>query len=197
MKSMIWIFAIHKLKITRLIYTIWWIYPIPWEMIKINYQHSATFCQKQCEILHRISDWDSAHLWIKCWCHMFRPCPKSKFDIFWLIDVGKWFFFLTFRTFEQMRFSLVEHIPKHNVCWFCFFKKLFFLQIPIFEKKTNNNKQINRLVSPCDGCEAPYGYRNHMPLSTDTAEFSVRQQLQFSQSLSLSHQYHRSFSILL
>lgn len=80
---------------------------------------------------------------------------------------------------------------------FVFLKNFFFCKSPSSKKKTNNNKQINRLVSPCDGCEAPYGYRNHMPLSTDTAEFSVRQQLQFSQSLSLSHQYHRSFSILL
>lgn len=32
----------------------------------------------------------------------------------------------------------------------------------------------NRLEHPCDGCEAPYGYRNHMNLSQATAEFSVR-----------------------
>lgn len=53
-------------------------------------------------------------------------------------------------------------------------------------------RQTIRLASPCDGCEAPYGYRNHMPLSTDTAEFSVRQStatfaLSIHCSLSLSH----------
>lgn len=34
--------------------------------------------------------------------------------------------------------------------------------------------QQNRLEHPCENCEAPYGYRNHMPLSTNTAEFTVR-----------------------
>ncbi|XP_055842893.1 integrin beta-PS isoform X1 [Episyrphus balteatus] len=29
-----------------------------------------------------------------------------------------------------------------------------------------------KLEHPCDGCEAPYGYRNHMTLSVDTAKFS-------------------------
>ncbi|XP_037934909.1 integrin beta-PS-like isoform X1 [Teleopsis dalmanni] len=29
-----------------------------------------------------------------------------------------------------------------------------------------------KLLHPCDGCEAPYGYRNHMPLSTDTSTFT-------------------------
>lgn len=29
-----------------------------------------------------------------------------------------------------------------------------------------------KLEHPCDGCEAPYGFRNHMPLSTDTENFA-------------------------
>ncbi|XP_050330333.1 integrin beta-PS-like isoform X1 [Bactrocera neohumeralis] len=29
-----------------------------------------------------------------------------------------------------------------------------------------------KLERPCDGCEAPYGYRNHMPLSTNTSTFT-------------------------
>lgn len=29
-----------------------------------------------------------------------------------------------------------------------------------------------KLVEPCDGCKAPYGYRNHMVLSADTGSFS-------------------------
>uniref|UniRef100_U5EVW7 Integrin beta n=1 Tax=Corethrella appendiculata TaxID=1370023 RepID=U5EVW7_9DIPT len=29
-----------------------------------------------------------------------------------------------------------------------------------------------KLKHPCDNCEAPYGYRNHMPLSMDTTTFS-------------------------
>lgn len=31
----------------------------------------------------------------------------------------------------------------------------------------------SRLEEPCDGCEAPYGFRNHMKLTTDTAKFNV------------------------
>ncbi|XP_037807558.1 integrin beta-PS isoform X1 [Lucilia sericata] len=30
-----------------------------------------------------------------------------------------------------------------------------------------------KLEHPCENCEAPYGYRNHMPLSTNTAEFTT------------------------
>uniref|UniRef100_A0A1I8PZ80 Integrin beta n=1 Tax=Stomoxys calcitrans TaxID=35570 RepID=A0A1I8PZ80_STOCA len=30
-----------------------------------------------------------------------------------------------------------------------------------------------KLEHPCDQCEAPYGYRNHMPLSTDTPTFTT------------------------
>ena len=30
-----------------------------------------------------------------------------------------------------------------------------------------------RLIEPCDGCAAPYGYKHHMKLSTDTSAFSV------------------------
>ncbi|XP_073971192.1 position-specific antigen beta subunit myospheroid isoform X1 [Rhodnius prolixus] len=29
-----------------------------------------------------------------------------------------------------------------------------------------------KLIHPCDSCVAPYGFRNHMPLSSDTDEFS-------------------------
>lgn len=39
----------------------------------------------------------------------------------------------------------------------------------------------HRLLHPCDGCEAPYGYRNHMTLSNDTANFSVRFSMQIQQ----------------
>lgn len=31
----------------------------------------------------------------------------------------------------------------------------------------------SRLENPCDGCEAPYGFKNHMALNMDTATFSV------------------------
>ena len=30
-----------------------------------------------------------------------------------------------------------------------------------------------RLNEPCDGCKAPYGFKNHMPLSVDASMFSV------------------------
>lgn len=33
---------------------------------------------------------------------------------------------------------------------------------------------MNRLEHPCDECEAPYGYKNHMSLSGDTEKFTVR-----------------------
>lgn len=29
-----------------------------------------------------------------------------------------------------------------------------------------------KLLEPCDGCAAPYGYKHHMPLNTDTSAFS-------------------------
>lgn len=29
------------------------------------------------------------------------------------------------------------------------------------------------MIEPCAGCAAPYGYKNAMPLSTDTYRFSV------------------------
>ena len=29
------------------------------------------------------------------------------------------------------------------------------------------------LVEPCDGCKAPYGFKNHMPLSLNSTMFSV------------------------
>lgn len=42
-------------------------------------------------------------------------------------------------------------------------------------KNTNfiNYSKINSLKEPCDGCAAPYGYRNHMPLSQNTRRFAV------------------------
>lgn len=33
--------------------------------------------------------------------------------------------------------------------------------------------QLGRLKQPCTSCEAPYGFRNHMTLSTNTSQFSV------------------------
>ena len=30
-----------------------------------------------------------------------------------------------------------------------------------------------RLLEPCDGCAAPYGYKHHMRLSIDTSTFAV------------------------
>ena len=35
------------------------------------------------------------------------------------------------------------------------------------------NLLLFRLLEPCDGCAAPYGYKHHMPLNTDTSAFSV------------------------
>ena len=36
-----------------------------------------------------------------------------------------------------------------------------------------SNTSIYRLLEPCDGCAAPYGYKHHMRLNTDTSAFSV------------------------
>lgn len=33
------------------------------------------------------------------------------------------------------------------------------------------------LVEPCDGCAAPYGYKNIMRLSQDTRHFAVRKKI--------------------
>lgn len=44
------------------------------------------------------------------------------------------------------------------------------LPLPIIKLKLSLN---SRLLRPCDQCEAPYGYKNHMTLSVDTARFSV------------------------
>lgn len=33
--------------------------------------------------------------------------------------------------------------------------------------------KIYRLEEPCVGCKAPYGYKNHMKLNTDTKQFAV------------------------
>ena len=44
------------------------------------------------------------------------------------------------------------------------------------KKKTfafETNLLLFRLLEPCDGCAAPYGYKHHMPLNTDTSAFSV------------------------
>lgn len=38
-----------------------------------------------------------------------------------------------------------------------------------------NNKYQNRLAEPCEGCEPPYGFKNHMPLNVNTSAFSVSQ----------------------
>ena len=35
------------------------------------------------------------------------------------------------------------------------------------------NLLLFRLLEPCEGCAAPYGYKHHMPLNTDTSAFSV------------------------
>jgi len=32
---------------------------------------------------------------------------------------------------------------------------------------------VCRLMSPCDGCAAPYGFRNQLILTEDTARFRV------------------------
>lgn len=32
----------------------------------------------------------------------------------------------------------------------------------------------NRLEHPCENCEAPYGFKNHMALDNDTKKFTVR-----------------------
>lgn len=46
-------------------------------------------------------------------------------------------------------------------------------------KESNDHKpktiknDIYRLQHPCDGCEAPYGFRNLMKLDTDTKQFAV------------------------
>lgn len=32
-----------------------------------------------------------------------------------------------------------------------------------------------RMISPCDNCATPYGYKHHMTLSEDTDQFEVRQ----------------------
>jgi len=33
---------------------------------------------------------------------------------------------------------------------------------------------LHRLLSPCDGCAAPYGFRNRLNLTEDTARFRVK-----------------------
>ena len=45
-------------------------------------------------------------------------------------------------------------------------RSINMLKKPIFSP-------IYRLKEPCDGCAAPYGYKHHMQLSTDTSTFSV------------------------
>ncbi len=35
---------------------------------------------------------------------------------------------------------------------------------------------IYSLIAPCEGCAAPYGFRNAMPLSISTTQFAVRKQ---------------------
>ena len=34
------------------------------------------------------------------------------------------------------------------------------------------------LITPCEGCVAPYGFHNQMPLTDDTAQFQVSFSLQ-------------------
>lgn len=54
---------------------------------------------------------------------------------------------------------------------------VYFLDdIPVFWRGSlmfNNNVVSFRLFQPCDKCEAPYGYKNHMPLNSNTSAFSV------------------------
>lgn len=38
--------------------------------------------------------------------------------------------------------------------------------------------KIYRLQQPCEGCEAPYGYKNHMTLDTNTKQFAVSERNQ-------------------
>ena len=64
-----------------------------------------------------------------------------------------------------------------NSIAFCLLKLKTFLQsMRLVEGKTfafETNLLLFRLLEPCDGCAAPYGYKHHMPLNTDTSAFSV------------------------
>lgn len=51
------------------------------------------------------------------------------------------------------------------VCWRYVISSLTDLWKP--------RNEIYRLQQPCEGCEAPYGYKNHMKLNMDTKQFAV------------------------
>ena len=50
---------------------------------------------------------------------------------------------------------------------------LFLMFWDNYQKKVTFFNTFYRLLEPCDGCAAPYGYKHHMRLSTDTSTFSV------------------------
>lgn len=52
-------------------------------------------------------------------------------------------------------------------------KNVFFILIKARSSIINFVEMIFRLQQPCDNCQAPYGFRNHMTLNTNTTLFSV------------------------
>lgn len=52
------------------------------------------------------------------------------------------------------------------------------------------------LREPCAGCAAPYGYRNVMPLSTDTYRFAVSFDRQKAQNIARFFFYFKNINTI-
>lgn len=142
----------HRLKTTQSICTIWWTCPNLWRTTRKNFPISVICCPTPWETSPRTSVWASARSSTRFWCLTSPPCPKSEYASPLI---------LIFSSAQPELKVSCAHPPRElsseNICSNCHVRKI-----------TNF-----RLQHPCDGCEAPYGFKNVMGLSMDTTKFAV------------------------
>lgn len=96
-------------------------------------------------------------------------------------------------------FLFVNHSLKHTAKQKKIIIKTFQLSSSKFYKQQQKTL-INfcRLANPCDGCAAPYGFRNHMSLDIKTDQFSVscccwkQKQRKIAQIVAIQHIFIRT-----
>ena len=75
-------------------------------------------------------------------------------------------FLIIFFIFQQVK-SQIFQIDQNGDNPFC------DETLHIFKSGTCVSFSFFRLIAPCTGCEAPYGFKNVLPLDSNTSLFSV------------------------